>query len=112
MIETAYTIDKRPSAVRFPRGSGYGREKLLDILGSTDLGINNEMPARGVVLPIGKGRIVKRGEVKSEFSVESIFIKMFQFCIFYIFMILPVSRVLFIYHVFSHHQSAPLHVGW
>jgi hypothetical protein len=37
---------------------------LLDILGSTDLGANNEMPARGTVLPIGKGRIVKQGEVR------------------------------------------------
>ena len=63
MIETAYTIDHLPSAVRFPRGSGYGREKLIDILGSTELGANNEMPARGRVLPIGKGRIVKTGEV-------------------------------------------------
>jgi 1-deoxy-D-xylulose-5-phosphate synthase len=63
MIETAYTIDNRPSAVRFPRGSGYGRDKLVDVLGSTELGANNEMPSRGQVLPIGKGRIVKKGEV-------------------------------------------------
>ena len=63
MIETAYTINTRPSAVRFPRGSGYGRDKLVDILGSTELGANNEMPARGTVLEIGKGRIVKIGEV-------------------------------------------------
>jgi 1-deoxy-D-xylulose-5-phosphate synthase len=73
MIETAYTIDNRPSAVRFPRGSGYGREKLLDILGSTDLGANNEMPARGTVLPIGKGRIVKQGEVRILSKVFSVY---------------------------------------
>ena len=65
MIETAYTIDNRPSAVRFPRGSGYGRDTLIDILGGTELGANNEMPARGTVLEIGKGRIVKIGEVCS-----------------------------------------------
>jgi 1-deoxy-D-xylulose-5-phosphate synthase len=38
MIETAYTIDNRPSVVRFPRGSGYGRDTLVDILGHTELG--------------------------------------------------------------------------
>ena len=64
MIETAYSIDNRPCAVRFPRGSGYGRDKLIDILGSTVLGANNEMPARGTVLELGKGRIVKHGEVR------------------------------------------------
>jgi 1-deoxy-D-xylulose-5-phosphate synthase len=48
--------------VRFPRGSGYGAEKLTEIYGSTTLGANNELPARGEVLPIGKGRVVKKGE--------------------------------------------------
>jgi 1-deoxy-D-xylulose-5-phosphate synthase len=45
MIATAATIDDRPSAVRYPRGEGVGVE----------------MPTRGQVLPIGKGRIVKQG---------------------------------------------------
>jgi 1-deoxy-D-xylulose-5-phosphate synthase len=45
MIATAATIDDRPSAVRYPRGEGVGVE----------------MPTRGQVLPIGKGRIVKEG---------------------------------------------------
>lgn len=62
MVETLYTIDHLPSAVRFPRGSAYGTEKLKEIYGSTALGPNNELPARGEVLPIGKGRIVKKGE--------------------------------------------------
>ena len=61
MVETMYTIDHRPSVVRFPRGSGYGYEKLVDTYGSTTLGSNNELPARGEVLPIGKGRVVKKG---------------------------------------------------
>jgi 1-deoxy-D-xylulose-5-phosphate synthase len=45
MIATCAAIDDRPSAVRYPRGEGMGVE----------------MPARGQVLPIGKGRILKEG---------------------------------------------------
>jgi 1-deoxy-D-xylulose-5-phosphate synthase len=45
MVATAATIDDRPSAVRYPRGEGLGIE----------------MPAEGVPLPIGKGRIVRQG---------------------------------------------------
>jgi 1-deoxy-D-xylulose-5-phosphate synthase len=45
MIATAAAIDDRPSAVRYPRGEGTGVE----------------MPLRGQVLPIGKGRILKEG---------------------------------------------------
>jgi 1-deoxy-D-xylulose-5-phosphate synthase len=45
MVATAATIDDRPSAVRYPRGEGYGYE----------------MPAEGSVLPIGKGRIMREG---------------------------------------------------
>ena len=47
----------RPSAVRFPRGNGYGAEVLRDLFG-TDLP-NNELPVRGTPLEIGKGRIIK-----------------------------------------------------
>ena len=45
MVATAAAIDDRPSAFRFPRGEGVGVE----------------MPARGQVLAIGKGRIVRQG---------------------------------------------------
>ncbi|MGZ9033298.1 MAG: 1-deoxy-D-xylulose-5-phosphate synthase, partial [Rhodospirillales bacterium] len=45
MIATAAAIDDRPSAVRYPRGEGIGVE----------------MPERGSVLPIGKGRILREG---------------------------------------------------
>ncbi len=45
MVATANAIDDRPSAFRYPRGEGIG----LDL------------PARGEVLPIGKGRIVREG---------------------------------------------------
>jgi 1-deoxy-D-xylulose-5-phosphate synthase len=45
MVATAAAIDDRPSAVRFPRGEGWGVE----------------MPEQGVPLPIGKGRIIREG---------------------------------------------------
>ncbi|QEX18636.1 1-deoxy-D-xylulose-5-phosphate synthase [Hypericibacter terrae] len=45
MVATAVAIDDRPSAFRYPRGDGVGVE----------------MPARGQILPIGKGRIVREG---------------------------------------------------
>jgi 1-deoxy-D-xylulose-5-phosphate synthase len=45
MVATAASIDDRPSAFRYPRGEGIGLE----------------LPARGEVLPIGKGRIIREG---------------------------------------------------
>ena len=45
MIATAVTIDDRPSAFRYPRGESVGVE----------------MPARGVPLAIGKGRVMRQG---------------------------------------------------
>jgi 1-deoxy-D-xylulose-5-phosphate synthase len=45
MVATAVAIDDRPSAVRYPRGEGVGVE----------------LPAAGVPLEIGKGRIVREG---------------------------------------------------
>jgi 1-deoxy-D-xylulose-5-phosphate synthase len=45
MVRTAATIDDRPSAVRYPRGDGFGVT----------------LPARGEVLELGKGRIVREG---------------------------------------------------
>ncbi|HEY5209843.1 MAG TPA: 1-deoxy-D-xylulose-5-phosphate synthase [Stellaceae bacterium] len=45
MVATAAAIDDGPSAVRYPRGEGTGVP----------------LPAKGEVLPIGKGRIVKEG---------------------------------------------------
>jgi 1-deoxy-D-xylulose-5-phosphate synthase len=45
MVATAAAIDDRPSAFRYPRGDGVGVE----------------MPARGVPLEIGKGRIISEG---------------------------------------------------
>jgi len=45
MVATAAAIDDLPSALRYPRGEGLGLE----------------LPERGTVLPIGKGRIVREG---------------------------------------------------
>ncbi len=45
MVRTSLAIDDRPSAFRFPRGEGVGVE----------------MPERGEVLEIGKGRMVQEG---------------------------------------------------
>ncbi|HXP95810.1 MAG TPA: 1-deoxy-D-xylulose-5-phosphate synthase [Telmatospirillum sp.] len=45
MVATAATIDDRVSAFRYPRGEGVGIE----------------LPERGQVLPIGKGRILQEG---------------------------------------------------
>ncbi|MEX0971472.1 MAG: 1-deoxy-D-xylulose-5-phosphate synthase [Paracoccaceae bacterium] len=45
MVATAASINDRPSAFRFPRGEGEGVE----------------LPARGTVLEIGKGRVVLEG---------------------------------------------------
>jgi len=45
MVATAAAIDDGPSAVRYPRGEGFGVE----------------LPKRGSVLPIGKGRILREG---------------------------------------------------
>jgi 1-deoxy-D-xylulose-5-phosphate synthase len=47
MVATQAAIDDRPSALRYPRGDGVGVQ----------------LPQRGSVLPIGKGRILKEGTV-------------------------------------------------
>ncbi|ARJ67737.1 1-deoxy-D-xylulose-5-phosphate synthase [Magnetospirillum sp. ME-1] len=44
-VATSVAIDDRPSAFRYPRGEGVGVE----------------LPDRGTVMPIGKGRIVREG---------------------------------------------------
>jgi 1-deoxy-D-xylulose-5-phosphate synthase len=53
MVATAAAIDDRPSAVRYPRGEGVGVE----------------LPERGEVLEIGKGRLVRRGSVVALLSL-------------------------------------------
>ena len=53
MVATAAVIDDRPSAFRYPRGDGVGIE----------------MPAEGVPLAIGKGRIVREGSTVAILSL-------------------------------------------
>ena len=45
MVATAVSINDRPCSLRYPRGEGVGVE----------------MPEKGEVLEIGKGRIIKEG---------------------------------------------------
>jgi 1-deoxy-D-xylulose-5-phosphate synthase len=45
MVATLVAIDDRPSALRYPRGEGFGAE----------------MPERGEVLELGKGRVLREG---------------------------------------------------
>jgi 1-deoxy-D-xylulose-5-phosphate synthase len=53
MVATAAGLDSGPSAIRYPRGDGYGVE----------------MPAEGVPLEIGKGRIVREGTAVAVLSL-------------------------------------------
>jgi 1-deoxy-D-xylulose-5-phosphate synthase len=53
MVATAAAIDNGPSAIRYPRGEGFGYE----------------MPAEGSVLPIGKGRIIREGSTVAILSL-------------------------------------------
>ncbi|MBT3069593.1 1-deoxy-D-xylulose-5-phosphate synthase [Rhodomicrobium sp. Az07] len=53
MVATSVAIDDRPSAIRYPRGEGYGIE----------------MPAQGSILPLGKGRIVREGSTVAILSL-------------------------------------------
>jgi 1-deoxy-D-xylulose-5-phosphate synthase len=45
IVATATAIDDAPSAFRYPRGEGFGLE----------------LPARGTVLPVGRGRVLREG---------------------------------------------------
>ena len=53
MVATAAAIDDRPSAVRYPRGEGFGVE----------------MPSEGVPLEIGRGRILREGSAVALLSL-------------------------------------------
>jgi 1-deoxy-D-xylulose-5-phosphate synthase len=53
MVATAAVIDDGPSAIRYPRGEGVGID----------------MPAEGIVLPLGKGRIVREGSAVAILSL-------------------------------------------
>jgi 1-deoxy-D-xylulose-5-phosphate synthase len=58
MVATCAAFDDGPTVLRYPRGSGYGPEKLQELFGY-ELE-NGEIPSKGEVLPMGKGRIVRK----------------------------------------------------
>jgi len=58
MMATCAAFDDGPTVLRYPRGSGYGAEKLQNLFGY-ELE-NGELPTKGIVMPMGKGRIVRR----------------------------------------------------
>lgn len=58
MMKTCADFDDGPSVLRYPRGNGYGAEKLSELFGY-ELE-NGEVPTTGEALPIGKGRIVRK----------------------------------------------------
>mmetsp|Transcript_24726 Transcript_24726/g.52430 ORF Transcript_24726/g.52430 Transcript_24726/m.52430 type:complete len:752 (-) Transcript_24726:82-2337(-) len=57
MVMTCAEFDDGPTVLRYPRGVGYGAEKLQDLFGY-DLE-NGEIPAKGVPMEIGKGRLIR-----------------------------------------------------
>jgi len=65
MVQTLYQLDNIPSALRFPRGSALGLEKLNDLFG---YGLD-EMPKTGQFLPVGKGRVLREANPEAETKV-------------------------------------------
>jgi 1-deoxy-D-xylulose-5-phosphate synthase len=57
MVMTCAAYDDGPTVLRYPRGTGYGAEKLQSLFGYKLE--NDELPAKGEVIPIGKGRVVR-----------------------------------------------------
>jgi 1-deoxy-D-xylulose-5-phosphate synthase len=57
MVKTCADFDSGPTVLRYPRGTGYGAEKLRTLFGYNL--VNDEIP-KAESLPIGKGRIVRR----------------------------------------------------
>jgi 1-deoxy-D-xylulose-5-phosphate synthase len=67
MITTQAAFDDGPTVMRYPRGTGYGPEKLQSLFGYKL--VNNQIPDKGEILPIGKGRIIRRpGGLNNEAS--------------------------------------------
>lgn len=56
MVQTVYELDDKPSALRYPRGSALGLDVLNDLFG---YGLD-AYPEKGVALPLGKGRIMRK----------------------------------------------------
>ena len=58
MVATCAAFDDGPTVLRYPRGNGYGIEKLKSLFGYEFE--DDEIPAKGSVIEIGKGRIIRR----------------------------------------------------
>ena len=58
MVMTQLAFDDGPTVLRYPRGTGYGAEKLQSLFGYKLE--DDEIPARGEPIPIGKGRIMRK----------------------------------------------------
>lgn len=69
MVMTCAGIDDGPSVLRYPRGVGYGADKLQNLFGY-DLE-NGEIPAKGTPIEVGKGRIIRRPGGVHALSEES-----------------------------------------
>lgn len=63
MLTTMNDINNMPSAVRFPRGNGYGIEVLSEYLGYKGTTTDEVRPRK---LPIGKGRIIRQATPSRE----------------------------------------------
>lgn len=57
MMKTCADFDDGPTVLRYPRGNGYGADTLQELFGY-ELE-NDEIPAKGESLEIGKGRIIR-----------------------------------------------------
>lgn len=57
MVMTCADFGDGPTVLRYPRGTGYGAEKLQKLFGY-ELE-NDEIPAKGEIIPIGKGRVIR-----------------------------------------------------
>jgi 1-deoxy-D-xylulose-5-phosphate synthase len=57
MVKTCAEFDDGPTVLRYPRGTGYGPEKLQSLFGYK---LENDEIPKAETIPIGKGRIVRR----------------------------------------------------
>lgn len=57
MVMTCAGFDDGPTVLRYPRGVGYGADKLQDLFGYELEG--GEIPTRGVPIEVGKGRLIR-----------------------------------------------------
>jgi len=58
MIMTQAAYDDGPTVCRYPRGTGYGPDVLQNLFGYKLE--DGQLPAKGEVIPMGKGRIIRR----------------------------------------------------